>query len=523
MSRQEEVLHHATRMAAVTFVSRLTGYVRDKALAWVLGAEALNDAFRTAFRIPNAFRALLAEGALHAAFVPTLARLQDEGDDGREARELVSGLAAAMLLAVALVVGLGVALSPWLVRLYAPGFVDAPDKFAVTVLMNRLMFPYLGLISMAALCQAILNSRDRFLLPAATPILFNLAIAGGAWWVAGQSGDAPLVLSASVIVGGVLQFAIQLPAVAALRFRLRPLWRAVTSPTVVQVLTLMVPGIAVLGINQLNQFVTNRFASYLGTGAITASFYAYRVTELMYGGIVVQLSTVLLPVLSRELRDRPEAAPATLLDTVRLVSFITLPTATVLVVASRPLTGLLFGGGLFDPAAVSLTGATLAAYAFSLVGLAHAKVMASSFFAQRNTRAPMWVSAVSLVVFTLGSWLLVGPMGVPGLGLANTVAMVAYAVLLTVFYVRRYGLGEIGVGPTVVAVGRQLLASAVIGLGVWSLRGWLAGVVETGLAEALRVGAVLGGAAAGYVAFVIVLGGREPATLVAAVARRGRR
>jgi putative peptidoglycan lipid II flippase len=523
MSQEQRLLRHATRMAVVTFASRLTGYLRDKALAWVLGAEALNDAFRTAFRIPNAFRALLAEGALHAAFVPALSGLADDGDAGREARELVRGLTAALLLVLAVVVGLGVLLSPWLVLLFAPGFTDDTSKFSTTVMMNRLMFPYLAFISLAALCQGVLNSRDRFLLPAATPILFNLMIAIGAWLVVRRSGDAPFVLAVAVLAGGALQFVVQLPAVARLGFRVRPLWRALATPAVRHVLLLMMPGIAVLGINQLNQFVTNRFASFLGDGAITASFYAYRVTELMYGGIVVQLTTVLLPVLSRQLREQPEDAPNTLLATIRMVSFITLPTATVLAVASRPVTGLLFGGGQFHPTAVALTGATLAAYAFSLVGLAHAKVMASSFFAQRNTRTPMWCSLASLVVFTIGCAILSGPLGVPGLGLANTVAMAVYGTLLTGLYLRAYGARGVAVGPTVVALARQALASAVVGFGVWLARGWLVGVVETGLEEGLRVGAVLAAAGVGYVAIVTLLGGREPSALLAAVSRRSTR
>lgn len=522
MNHEQRLLRHATRMAIVTFLSRLAGYVRDKALAWVLGAEALNDAFRTAFRIPNAFRALLAEGALHAAFVPALARLSDDGESGREARELVRGLTAALLLATSVVVGLGIALSPWLVRLYAPGFVGDSATFDATVVMNRLMFPYLALVSLAALLQGVLNSRERFLLPAATPIVFNLALAAGAWWLSRGGGPAPVVLSLAVLVGGALQFLVQLPAVRSLGFRVQPLWRALRSPAVTRVLLLMLPGIAVLGLNQVNQFVTNRFASTLGEGAVTVQFYAYRVTELMYGGLVVQLTTVLLPVMSRQLRQEPAAASVTLLDTVRLVSFITLPTATVLAVAARPVIGLLFGGGRFGAEAVAVTGTTLAAYAFGLVALGHAKVVASAFFAQQNTRTPMVGSALSLAVFIVACALLAGPFGVPGLGLANTVAMVAYAALLTATYARRYGLHGSRVGPTLVAIARQLAASAAIGWGLWLARPWLAGVESTGPGEALRVLAVLAPVAATYVALVVLMGGREPAALVAALRGKAR-
>ena len=516
------MLHHATRMAAITFVSRLTGYVRDKALAWVLGADTLNDAFRTAFRIPNAFRALLAEGALHAAFVPALARLGDDGDDGHAARELVRGVTAALLLALAIVIGFGILASPWLVRLYAQGFAEQPGKLALTVWMNRLMFSYLGFISLAALCQAVLNSRERFLLPAFTPVLFNLVLAGSAWWLVRDAEHAPTVLALAVLVGGALQFAVQLPAVRRLGFSLRPLWRAAGSPAVKQVMVLMLPGVAVLGLSQINQLVTSLFASYLGDGAVTSQFYAYRVTELMYGGLIVQLTTVLLPVLSRELREDPAQAPRTLLDTIRLVSFVTLPTAVVLAVAARPVIGLLFGGGAFGSDAIDVTSRTLAAYAFGLVGTAHAKVMASAFFSQGNTRAPMWGTAVALVLFTASASVLVRPLGVPGLGLANTIAMLVYAVILTIWYVRRYGLGGTRLAPWTVSIARQAVAAAVVGTAVWMLGGTLATVDQTGLREAFRVAAVLLPAGLVYTGLVTVTGGREARSMVEAVSGRGR-
>jgi len=509
-------------MAAITFVSRLTGYVRDKALAWALGADTLNDAFRTAFRIPNAFRALLAEGALHAAFVPALSKLGDDGDDGRAARELVRGVSAALLLALAVVVGFGVLASPLLGRLYAQGFAEQPGKLALTVWMNRLMFPYLGFISMAALCQGVLNSRERFLLPAFTPVLFNLALAGSTWWLVRDAEHAPTILGLAVLVGGALQFAVQLPAVRRLGFSLRPLWRAARSPAVRRVMVLMLPGVAVLGLNQVNQLVTSLFASYLGEGAVTSQFYAYRVTELMYGGLIVQLTTVLLPVLSRQVREEPARAPATLLDTVTLVSFVTLPTAVVLAVASKPVIGLLFGGGAFGGDAIEVTSRTLMAYAFGLVGTAHAKVMASAFFAQGNTRVPMWGTALALVLFTASAALLVRPLGVPGLGLANTISMLGYAALLTAWYVRRYGLGEAPVATTVLAITRQAAASLAVGVALWSVGGLLVGVERTGLQEAIRVAAVLVPAGLAYAGLVTLAGGRETRAMLGAVSGKGR-
>ncbi len=210
------------------------------------------------------------------------------------------------------------------------------------------------------------------------------------------------------------------------------------NPRVGQVLLLMLPGIPVLGINQINQLISNRFASFID-GGVSYTYGAYRVTELVFG-------------LGGGPDDHRAAAVAfegtprgsvpgstTLLNTVSLVSFVTLPAAVVMAVLAQPIIGVLFGGGRFSPEDVAMTGATLGAYALSLVGTGHVKVMASAFFAQKNTTTPMWGSLVALVIFTAGCWWMVGPLGTPGLGWANTIAMASFGLFLTVLYARRYG------------------------------------------------------------------------------------
>jgi putative peptidoglycan lipid II flippase len=515
VSQERRVVRHASRMAVVTLCCRVTGYLRDKALFSVIGAGHLYDMYRTANRIPNAFRGLFAEGTLHAAFVPTLARLTGRDGDRREAIVLFRGLLAVMLLVVGLVVAVGILVSPLLVRLYAEGFSTTPGKLEMTVLMNRIMFPYLLLISLAALLQAVLNSHEKFLLAASTPMFYNLTIAGTAWIVVPRFANPAPVLSAAVLAGGVLQFVVQAPAVRRLGFSLRPLWSGFTDPQVKAVLLLMLPGIPVLGINQINQLVSNRFASYIDSG-VSYTYGAYRVTELVFGAIVVQLTTVLLPLLSRELRSDPESAPKTLLGTVTLVSFVTIPAAVVMALLSRPLIGLLFGGGRFDSVDVMITGATLSAYAFSLLGTGHVKVMATAFFAQKNTRTPMWGSLVALIIFTVACAVLVGPLGTVGLGLANTIAMACFAVFLTGLYGRRYGFRNGGRAGAWLAVGRQILAAGVMGIGLSYLGPWLATIERTSLNGALRLAAVLIPAGAVYVGMVTVLGGRELGLLISA-------
>ena len=195
--------------------------------------------------------------------------------------------------------------------------------------------------------------------------------------------------------------------------------------------------------------------------------------------------------------------------TIALISFVTLPTATFLAVMAVPVIGLAFGGGRFGPEAGAVTGATLAAYAFSLVGLGQAKVMASAFFAQRNTKTPMWCSLVSLGAFTAGCYALVGPLGAPGIGLANTIAVCSYAVILSVVYGMVYSFGGVSFGPLMLSVGRQLVGCGALLVVAWKMAPWLADVHTTSLFSLAKVGgaALLSGGT--FVAVVTVLGGRE--------------
>ncbi len=495
-------------MAVVTLFCRITGYLRDKALFSVVGAGHLYDMYRTANRIPNAFRGLFAEGTLHAAFVPTLAQLTGKNGDRKEAVELFRGMLAVLILVVGAVVALGILVAPWLVRLYAEGFAATPGKLETTVLMNRIMFPYLLFISLAAILQAVLNSHEKFLLSAATPMFYNCTIAIVAWGVLPKVDNPAPILSVAVLIGGLLQFAVQAPAVRRLGFSLKPLWSGFRDPKVRGVLFLMLPGIPVLGINQLNQLISNRFASFIDSG-VSHTYGAYRVTELVFGLVVVQLTTVLLPLLSRELKEAPEQASQTLVRTATLVSFVTLPSAVVMTVLAQPIIGLLFGGGRFDANDVAVTGLTLGAYAFSLVGTGHVKVMASAFFAQKDTRTPMWGSLMALIIFTAMCALMVGPYGTAGLGWANTIAMACFALFLTALYALRHGFGSGPHAAAFVAVLRQIVAAAALAGGLMMVRPWLADIDHTSLAAALRITTVLLPAAVVYVGLVTVLGGRE--------------
>ncbi len=500
-------------MAGVTLVSRVTGYLRDKVLAYVLGAGQVYDAFLVAFTIPNTFRALLAEGALHAAFIPSLARLAGREGSEEEARELVRSMVASLTVILAGVVGVGILASPWLVRLFAEGFTRHPGQLELAVWMNRLMFPYLALISLAALCQGVLNTHDRFLLPAMTPILLNLSIVAGGVALAHGEGAPRWVLPAAVLAGGGLQFLVQAVALPRLGYSLAPAWGRVFDARVRQVLLLMLPGIPVLGIQQLNQLVSRRFASLTGEGGVTFTYNAYRITELVFGVVVVQITTVLLPALSRHVVEDPEQARRTLREALALVGFVTLPSMAVLAVACRPIVGLLFGGGRYTPAQVAVTGATLQAYAFGLAGLAVAKVLASAFYARKDTRTPMWGSFLTLAVFAGLCAVLAPRLGPPGIGWANATAVTAYGTFLVAAYASRHGFGPFG--GLLVSLGRQAAAAGAAAWVLWRGLAWVGTVEHTSLAGALRLAGLLVPVAVGYVLVVRLLGGREPGLLAA--------
>jgi putative peptidoglycan lipid II flippase len=506
-------------MVLVTAASRVSGYLRDKVVAALLGAGTVSDAFITGFRIPNMFRALLAEGSLTAAFVPTLVAQRSAGDEART-REFVRAMTAALLLLLPWLVAAGILASPWLVALLAPAFAQDPAKFELTVRLTRLMFPYLGLISLAALAQGVLNAADRFLLPAATPIALNLAI------VAGTSTTVWLLdgrwewLAAGVLAGGFAQYALQARACRRLGQPLLPGRGALRHPGVRRVLSLMVPGIPALGIYQLTLVISTRFASTAGNGAVTCLYNASRLNELVYGMMVVQLTTAVLPMLASERAASPERARATLAFAIRLLSFVTLPATAFAVAAARPLVGVLFGGGAYTAAAVTATAGALLWYSAGLPFLAATKLLASASYAWQDTRLPVVASAVNLAVFYgLGKPLLAA-FGIAGVAAAASAGQAANCVVLGV------GNGLAGRLPALrsvlLGVGRHLLAAGLAGLAVAVVGARLHVGVETS-ARGLGLLALLGVVAVGvYLAVLVALRAPEWRELRSLMRRAGK-
>ena len=392
-------------VGGLTMVSRILGFVRDILIAAALGTGFVADAFFVAFRFPNLFRRLFAEGAFNAAFVPLFAkRLEGNGADAAQA---FAEEAMACLIAVLLVVSaLAVLAMPWLMLLLAPGFVEDPSKYELAVLLTQLAFPYLLCISVVALLSGVLNSLGRFTAAAAAPIVLNVVLIGAiglALWLgyARQPG-AGTTLAVGVLIAGVAQLIVLWTAVhcAGMKVRLR---RPRYTEGVRRLVGLGFPGLISGGITQINIVVGTIVAS-LQAGAVSYLYYADRLYQLPLGIVGAAIGVVLLPDLSRKLRAGDRAA---VMDSqnrsLELALLLTLPAAVALAVASEPIIRVLFERGAFSAQDTPATAAALAAFAVGLPSFVLIKVFQPAFFAREDTATPMRFAAVNLAVNAVGS------------------------------------------------------------------------------------------------------------------------
>jgi putative peptidoglycan lipid II flippase len=489
-------------VAAMTALSRVSGFVRDMVLSHVFGAGAVADAFFVAFRIPNFFRRLFAEGAFNQAFVPVLARYRQ--GEVAAFRAFVAAMAGNLSVAVWGLVLLGVVFAPALVALFAPGFWNAPAQFEIATGMLRVTFPYLGFISLTAFAGALQNSHGRYALPAFTPVLLNLTLIAAMLFATGAFEAPVYALAWGVFVAGLVQLAFQIPAVGRLGLLVVPR-PTLSHPGVRQVGRLLLPAMFSASVSQINTLIDTMLASTLATGSISWLYYADRLLELPVGLVAVALGTVLLPNLSRLAGAGDERGFAsTLAWGVRVGMLFGLPAAVALYVLALPMVATLFLHGAMTPHDARMAALAVQAFALALVPLVLVKVLAPAYFAREDTATPFRfaVTAVTTNVgfnLALFSWF-----GHVGLAFATAVAAWVHAGLLW-----RGVFGALTVVPAGVGPWRFAVASAVMGAGLW----WWLPAPEAWLAAGMgaRVGwmaiAVLGGAGL-YVALAAALGTR---------------
>ena len=441
------LLKSASTVSLWTLASRITGLVRELLIASVFGASALTDAFNVAFRIPNLFRRFFAEGAFSQAFVPVLAASKAQNGEAatRQAIDHVATLLAWSLLLLSL---LGVAVAPFLVWAMASGLQQQPDSYAAAVLMTRWMFPYIAFMSLVALSAGILNTWKRFAVPAATPVLLNVAMIGAAWllapWFKSQGIQPVYALPVGVMLGGLLQLAIQIPALANLGLlpRIGVTWRAIqqalNDPASRQITSLMLPALLGVGVAQISLLINTQIASHLAPGSVSWLTYADRLMEFPTAILGVALGAVLMPQLAAARAKGDQLEYAAMLDWgLRLVVLLALPCAAALLTFSQALVSVLYHYGAFTDHDVKQTTMALTGYGVGLLGLVAIKVLAPGYYASQDIKTPVKIAVLVLCLTQALNFVLVPYLAHAGLALSIGLGALLNAMWLLVGLIRK--------------------------------------------------------------------------------------
>jgi len=503
----------ASTVSLLTLASRVTGLVRDLLMASTFGATALTDAFNVAFRIPNLFRRLFAEGAFSQAFVPALAHVRErEGDAATQV--LIDSVATVLFWILLLTCVVGVAGAPVLVWALASGLQKDPQALEAAVLMTRWMFPYIGFMSLVALSAGILNTWRRYAAPAATPVLLNLSMILAAWlgapWFASLGIEPIFAMTGGVMLGGVLQLGVQVPVLMRLGHlpriglgwnRVRSAWR---DPGTRRIGGLMLPALLGVGVAQISLLINTQIASWLPAGSVTWLGYADRLMEFPTAMLGVALGVVLMPQLAAAHAAADTERTSAMMDWgLRLVVLLAVPSSVALLVFAHPLAATLFHYGAFTARDVMQVSTALAGYGVGLVGLVAIKVLAPGYYAKQDMRTPVRIAIVVLVVTQLLNVALVPLLGHAGLALSIGLGALLNAGWLMV------GLRQRGSWQPSPGWVRFLLQVGVATALLGAFLAWSAGAVPwvdlraQALQRVLLLGAVL---AAGAVIYFGALG-----------------
>jgi len=493
-------------VSGMTLLSRILGFVRDFVIARTFGAGMLTDAFFVAFKLPNLLRRLFAEGAFSQAFVPVLGEYKNKLGEV-ETKRLVDHVATLLFLALLVVTLLGMAAAPLLVYISAPGFAADADKFALTVELTRITFPYILFMSLVALAGGVLNTWSRFAVPAFTPVLLNLSFIGMALFAAPYFEPPIMVLGWAVFLGGLLQLAFQIPHLKRIgmlpRFSID--WK---DEGVRRILRLMAPAVLGVSVAQISLLINTVFASFLGTGSVSWLYYADRLMEFPAGMLGAALGTILLPSLAKYHADANYTEYSKLLDWgLRLTLLLAAPAALALAIIAVPLIATLFHHGAFTATDVFKTRDALVAYSVGLLGLILVKVLAPGFYARQNVRTPVKIALLSLFVTQILNLSLIGWLQHAGLALSIGLAACLNAALL---YrgLRQHDIYTPQPGwPTFYA--KLAVAMLVMGVALWFTVGDAASWLRWGLMERLlRLLLVVGLGATVYFATLWITGFR---------------
>jgi len=490
LEREGKITRSVAGVSASTLASRILGYLRDMLIANFFGAGLVADAFFVAYRIPNLLRQLLGEGALSASFIPVFTEyLTTKPKEETQRLARISGLVLLTILSILTI--LGIIFSPIIVRIVAPGFIKNPEKLSLTITLTRILFPFIMAVGLAALALGILNSLHRFIIPALAPCLLSISEIFFILLICPLMERPIIGLALGVLIGGFAQFFFQLPVIVKEGFiiptsksysnpHLKPinypqnlfkgwniLWKRWTSilnhPGVKRIGLLMVPATLGLSVSQVNIFVDTICASMLKEGSVTALYYANRIMQLPLALFGTAIATVTLPMMSRSVAaTNMQELKDTLSLALRMILFTIIPASLGLIILGNPIISLLFERGRFTSQATQSTSWALLFYSTGIVAYAGVKVVASAFYSMQDTRAPVRIASIAMVVNIVLNLILMRILDVGGLALATAIAsFINLSILL--FYLRKR-IGRLGGKKVLHSLAKILLASSAMGI-----------------------------------------------------------
>lgn len=474
MTAMERIARSTGILAMAIGVSRILGFVRDILIARLFGTTLQAQAFVVAFRLPNLLRDLVAEGAVTSAFVPVLSWYRAKGE--MEEFWRLSHALLARLVVILCAMGLvGMLAAPQIVRLVAPGFAADPEKFALTVRLTRILFPFITLVGLWAYFMGLLNTLRHFAMPALGPAILNVAMIIACLWFVPRTSPGVVALAIGIMIGGIVQLAVQVPVAIRHGFRWRWRW---THPGSRQILRQLGPRMVGSAVYQVNVLVDTALASLravVGDGAVAALYFANRLVQFplaLFGTAAAQAS---LPSLAEQAAHEDLAGfRSTLLSVIRMIGFVILPSAVALIVLALPIVRGLFERGAFDRQASLMTASALGFYSLGLFAYALSKALTGAFYALRDTWTPVKLAIEAVAVNVVLSLLLMWPMQVGGLALASALSNTLNVYRLTRRLEQR--LGAPLLQPVAGALLRILASSCLMGGGCWVA--WRLGAFE---------------------------------------------
>lgn len=519
MSDSQAISRRAGHVGLLTLGSRVLGLLRDAVVAYVFGTRMAADAFYVAFRIPNLLRRLLAEGSLTFAFVPVFTQYLRKSPE--EARRAANAVFSALVVVLLLVVAVGMVFAPWIVDLVAAGFRDDPEKYALTVTLTRLMFPYIGLASLMAFMMGMLNSLKHFTAPAAAPMLLNVGIILGALVLSQFFPEATVGLAVGVLLGGVMQMAMQIPPLRRLGFipHFQPDRR---HPALHEVWRLMLPSVYGSAVYQLNVLVITLLASFLPSGSVSYLWYADRITEMPLGIFAVAIATATLPALSDHAASSDTVRfKETLCHGLRVAMLEAIPSAIGIILLAQPIVELLFERGSFGAESVAGTTGALMFFACGIPFISGVRNTVPAYYALKDAKTPVVVATIALLVNAAVA--LVAMQFIAHRGLALAVAVSAAVNFIALLFWLRRKIGGLGLRGLFGTVRNALLACAVMAAWLFAVRWWMAVHPVTG--TLYRAAVLLPVIAAGLAIYILTLRliSRDDYAIVAGLLHRRRK